>query len=326
MKLFLQKVSIYIAVISLVIFAFIAIQSTLNKILPNDFKRHPVIIQALKNKEYKPEIVVLGDSRAMFGINAKTISENLPNNPITFNLSSVGQNMQEGAYFCSILPQSVKTIIHCVDYATFTQENIEINNAKALSLITSGFTLNEDILKIIQPHPYFYRNKIVNLYEARSFFKSSLHVTFRTFIDNEKFDTEKYNDLYFPYIYKDERHPNYPNKYKGFNPDTLIIANKKIQLANKISSYLNEKNIQYNIVLMPLNPDISKVEERISNEYIANINQQLPDIKIINLYNLLESNDFYDGVHPNRKGAEKISKEIANILVNNINNIENNNE
>lgn len=326
MKLFLQKASIYIAVISLVVFAFIAIQSTLNKILPSDFKRHPVIIEALNNTEHKPEIVILGDSRAMFGINAKTISENLINNPQAFNLSSVGQNMQEGAYFCSILPQSVKTIIHCVDYATFTQENVEINNAKALSLITSGFTLNEDILKIIQPHPFFYRNKIVNLYEARSFLKSSLHVSFRSLMDNEKFNTEKYYDLYFPYIYEEERHPNYPNKYKGFNPDTLVVANKKIQLADKISSYLKEKNIEYYIVLMPLNPDISKVEEGISDEYIANINQQLPDIKIINLCNLLESSDFYDGVHPNTKGAEKVSKEIASILVNEINKTENNNE
>ena len=81
MSKFLKRMFIYSLVVLLLFAMLMYVESRFFKFLPNDYSRHKTIIETLKNKSLSPEILVFGDSKAMFGVNAKTISANLKNTP-----------------------------------------------------------------------------------------------------------------------------------------------------------------------------------------------------------------------------------------------------
>lgn len=314
MKKFLLKITVFLLFALTIVFALIALQPKLIKFLPNDFKRHTVISEALNNTSIQPELIVFGDSRAMFGINTRFLEEKLIDSPKSINLSSVGQNLQESVYLFPNLPSSVRKVIHCVDFTTFANSVVTINDAKALSLLLNGFELTNELESLIEPHPYFYRNNFINLYDSRTFLRSSIHVKLRAMLDKEEFITENYYNLQHPYIYKEERHPNYPNKYPPKNLKQLPISKKKIELVKKINHYFKQKNIDYYVVLMPLNPDVEQMD-KLDASYLTELKKVLSEIKLINLSTNLKEELFYDGVHPNRKGAELLTKNLADSIL-----------
>ncbi|MDT8412410.1 MAG: hypothetical protein RQ875_08120 [Vicingaceae bacterium] len=318
MKKFLIKISGFLLFVLSIVFMLILLQSKLIKFLPNDFKRHTVIAEVLNNKSIQPDLIVFGDSRAMFGINTKFLEEKLTDKPICINLTSVGQNMQESVYLFPDIPSSVSLIIHCLDFTTFANNQTTINDAKALSLLLNGFELTHELESLVDPHPFFYRSKLTNLYDSRTFLRSSIHVKLRDLLDKEEFITENYYDLKHPYIYKEERHPNYPNKYKPKKLDKLPLSKKKIELAKRLHINFAKKNVDYIIVLMPLNPDVNEFK-KIDMTYLKKLRKAVPEIKIIDFSTNLKADFFYDGIHPNRIGAEVLSKNLADSLFNSSN-------
>ena len=314
MKKFLKDLAVYLVVAAALLLLFINAQPFLTRALPNDYSRHHVIVDALKNKAASPEIIILGDSRTMFGVDAKTISNNLPNKPLAYNLASVGQSYFESCYFISAVPASTRHIIQFIGYTAFREPRTDFNIDKAMSMMMNGYKVDTVTRGLIgKVNPYFDKSITAVAFEGRIILKSSLHVLLRSVLDNETF-ADNYSDLYFPHIYTTNRHPQYPFYKVPCDLDTMSVNPYTVALANRVDHFLQQKNIQYHIVMLPVNPDICVFDKSKAATYIAQLKNAMPGIDFINLTGALDNTQFYDAEHPNKKGAKIISLMVADSL------------
>jgi hypothetical protein len=315
MKKFIKDILIYGLLIAGMGFIFIKIQPFLTQKLPNDLSRHHVIIDALKNTAVQPQVIVLGDSKGMFGVNAEAISNELPGHPLAYNLSSTGQSLLESSYFISKISDNTKHVLQFADFGTFKNgyDSIALNNYVPLSMIMNGYVIDSVTKKLIKhTDPMFDKNINWVAFEARNNLKSVLHIYSRKLLDDEKFNDYKFNDLYFPNIYVTERHPKYPfYKVRCFTGKDTLYENL---LAERVNDYLKSRHIQYHIVLPPVNPDLCTVSDSLDNFLLTQLRQKMPGIDFIDLTNALKKEEFYDGAHPNKRGANKISAMLGQIL------------
>jgi hypothetical protein len=311
MNRFLKRLLLLTVVLAALIFCFLRVLIYIYALLPNDYSRIEVLLSTLKDPEKKPAVVVFGDSRSVFGIDAKTISANMPGHPLAFNMASVGQATQEGAHYFSMLPSSVKHVIQCMPYEEFMIKDISLSDDKTLAMRMYGYTIDKQTEKIVDTvNPYFYKNKNYISYQARVVIKSAIHNYVRNVLDDEKF-SDNFHDIYFPNVFTTERHPHYPFNNPMLNNDSLHAAADMCALIGRLNTYCKSRGIKYHYVLMPLNPDVEVSIPAAHDRYIKEIKEKLPDLDLIDLSGALDNSEFYDGIHPNKKGAEKLSAIIA---------------
>lgn len=314
MKRFLKELVAYVSVTAIVIAVLIFIQPAMIRRLPNDFSRHGVIIDALKDSSIKPRIIFFGNSLSMFGINSHTVSNNLPGKPVVYNLSSVGQAIFEGAYFLSSVPGGTTDVFQCLDYITFTLPNTNLHGGKAMSMALNGYHLDTTTRSLlININPVFYQPQWLVSFDARGNLRSSLHNYLRKYLDNEEFDTN-FHDRYFPHIYLTDRHPSYPNLSIDISYDSLPVSDSIVSLASRINNYFLSRGIRYHLVMMPINHEIFTLDSLRGAKYIQEVRSRLPGVDIIDLSNTLNPAQFYDAIHANKKGAETISVTLADHL------------
>ena len=85
---------------------------------------------------------------------------------------------------------------------------------------------------------------------------------------------------------------NEENKFEAYQ-----ITPEWKRLIERSSVYFRDRGIIYCLVVMPYNPDITAFT-------VAEKQRALR----------LDTSDFYDAIHPNRKGAEKITDQIIRSL------------
>lgn len=297
-------------------FLFICLQAVfyLYKILPNDISRTQIIFSTLKDTSVQPSIIILGDSRAVFGIDAKAISKNLPGQALAYNLASVGQSVQEGAHFFTMLSPSVKHVLHCIPFENFALTHIRLPDNKAVAMRMYGYSLDTATEKIVQEvNPILHQSKWHVAFQARNLLISSLNVIVREMLDDEKFNNN-FHDLYFPHIYTTSRHPRYPFNGHSINFDSLKVNPLLTNLVQRVHNYCKQRDIFYHVVLMPMNPDVPVPTTAVRNTYLTEVRKQLPSVDIMDMAQELVPTEFYDWLHPNKAGAEKLSIAIANLL------------
>lgn len=314
MSQFLKRVAIYL-VFSFALFLMLSyLMPVLYRIMPSDYKRHLVLTENL-NKDTKAEIIFFGDSKAMFGIDAKNISQNLQSHPLAYNLSSVGQGMDESSYYYSSINSNTKIVVQCIDASYLLANNLRrTQDDKFLSMILSGYRMNEETRKIVgEVNTMFDKPVLQNYFDSRSYVRFFMNNLLRPFLDNEVFSDNEL-DLYFPHVYTKDRHPNYPFKYKldcseyNFN----IIPSQTLTYLNHFSTYFSQKNIKFYLLMMPVNPDLCP-NPTISEESLKQLSE-VNNLCLINSMKILDNIEFYDGVHANKKGAKKLSEFIAQQL------------
>ena len=314
MKRFLIDILIYTVIIECLLALIIVFQPLMVQSLRYDLSRHKLIINSLSGNATEPDIIVFGNSLSMLGVNTKQISESLPGHPLIYNLSSVEQGIVEAAYFLSAIPPNTRALVHCLDFSTFSSESLDLPEEKAISMIMNGYSIDSATKVILkETNPFFDKAKLVVAFEARNTVRSSIHNVLRGYLDNEKF-ANNFHDLYFPHVYMNDRHPDYPNITQFAEQPELKVADTLVALASRINSFLNKRGIRYHIVLMPLNQDIYKMDDSVYNEYLELLKTKLPGIDILDLSRKLTQEDFYDAIHPNKKGALVISAMVADHL------------
>ena len=316
MKKFLKDILIYTVIIECLLALIIVFQPLMVQSLRYDLSRHKLIINSLSGKAIQPDIIVFGNSLSMLGVNTKQISESMPAHPLVYNLSSVEQGIVESAYFISAISPNTKAVVQCLDFSTFSLKSLDLQEEKAISMIMNGYSIDSTTKAILrETNPFFDKAKMVVAFEARNTVRSSIHNVLRKYLDNEKF-ANNFHDLYFPHVYQEERHPDYPNITRFAEQPELKVVDTMVALASRINSFLNEKGIRYHIVLMPLNQDIYKMDDSLCNAYLEKVRTRLPGIGILDLSRKLPQEYFYDAIHPNKKGAAVISAMIADHLRN----------
>lgn len=317
MNKFLKHITLYFFLVGGLIFLFAFSHSIIVKNVPNDLSRHQLIAEKLNNNTDDAEIVIFGSSLSMFGVDAKEISNNLPQKPIAYNLSSVGQAIPEGIYFMSQIKGKVKNVVHCIGYKNLNETGYYLGDSKAISMLMNGYKLKPSTKDLIKhPNENLEKSKLQVGFESRTFIKSALHNVLRKAMDSESFN-DKINDLYYPYIYEKDRHNNYPNYKVDIDYTSYSVKDTMANMVVDINAFLAKNNIKYHLIIIPLNPDMGMPSTKAHNKFMAQVNKKLKGIDVLDLSHLLPSEDFYDAFHPNTKGAKKIAQKIAEHLKSN---------
>jgi len=170
---------------------------------PTDLNRNGYLLDVLASGDHTPTYAVLGNSITMAGVDTKIVSQNLPGEPLIYNIATTGQGLTEANLFFSVLPPSVETVIH-VFYVNQLQLVTAIDEQKYNALFMYGYripeALKEELIRIYK----FETDEILNRPAMKQAFDSRwaprqaidtvVRNSLRTDLDLETIRTE----LYFP--------------------------------------------------------------------------------------------------------------------------------
>lgn len=292
----------------------------LYRALPNDFGRTRIILDSLTDDSFNPNIVVFGDSKAMAGVNCNIIKDEL-NGLNAYSLTGTGQPLLESALYYSYLPTSVTCVIQCVNTSAFKSEP-DMSSVAALAFHMYGYKYDYSTKKLLSPYvdDYFSKSSVVANFQARTCLKVGVSSTIRKITDDDA-PSDEINSIIYPYVYPSNRTQyTYKRNIDALNAKENPFINADvnmdyIKLISKLHDYLYQRKIMNYVVLMPENPDLSFTAEKQTTDFIKKIYKNFPrDVNLISCFDLLSADDFYDDQHPNRIGAEKISKIIISYL------------
>ena len=243
------------------------------------------------------------------------LEKELSDHPVVYSFTSTGQMLSESALYYSSLPSSVKTVIQCLDIDVLSKPvDMDIPNQVALHMY--GYKM-DDRTKSLVPGLYdelsksdWYYN-----YKARNCLFSGFSFVLRNLLDDDAPESSIDNELRYPAAqasYRNEAvyqrgldEQNKQNKFEAYR-----ITPEWKRLIEESYSFFKAKNIQYYLVLMPYNPDIVSAKKTEKQEALQSYIKALGYIPYIDCFDLLEASDFYDAIHPNDKGAKKITNQI----------------
>lgn len=285
------------------------------RMLPNDYVRTKLILNTIKDAKHTPEVVILGNSRGMSGVDGYLLEKELKNHPVVYSFTSTGQMLSESALYYTSLPASVKTVIQCLDIDVLSKP-IDINMPNQVALHMYGYKM-DDQTKLLVPGLYDELNKSdwYYNYKARNCLFSGFSFVLRNLLDDDAPENSIDNELHYPTSqtsYRNEAvyqraldEQNKENKFESYK-----ITSEWKQLIEGSYSFFKERNIQYYLVIMPYNPDIILAKKTEKQEALQSFIKELGHIPYINCFDLLEASDFYDAIHPNDKGAKKITNQL----------------
>jgi hypothetical protein len=254
----------------------------------------------------------------MYGVDTRIIRDVLDLPYEVFNLASTGQNIYESSYFYGLLDCNTKAVVQCTS-PEFFSTNIEhhLSTEKALSMYLSGYRVNESTRSLIGSYnEIFDSNKFINYLKSRSVVRSYIHSNIlRPLLDNEIFDQDAKYSHYFPHVHVAKQHPDYPfYPYSCEEYRSIEEPEAQLSFLKDVKIFFDSLGIEYTIVLMPVNPDQCRECYEDFRKY-KKIIEESTNIKVINLTDfILDSQYYYDAMHPNLEGAEIVSSEIARFL------------
>ena len=285
------------------------------RMLPNDYARTKLILNTIRDTTQTPEVVIFGNSRGMSGVDGYLLERELSDHPVVYSFTSTGQKLSESALYYTSLPASVKTVIQCLDIDALSKPvDMDIPNQVALHMY--GYKM-DDQTKLLVPALYDELNKSDSYYnyKARNCLFSGFSFVLRNLLDDDAPENSIDNELRYPASqasYRNEavyqRGLDEQNKENKFEANKITAEWKR--LLEESYAFFKAKNIQYYLVLMPYNPDIISAKKTEKQEALQSYINELGYIPYINCFDLLEASDFYDAIHPNDKGAKKITRQI----------------
>lgn len=290
------------------------------RLVETDKTRTTFLLQTIQNKDFKPDVMIFGSSRAMYGVDASQMSNETGLD--CYNFSSTGQPQEESSLYYSLLPTSVEIVVQVI-FPPLLNKNKEskkeriINPNIVSTFYLGGYELSEDAIKI---NPYLdfsnmKENFVIKNYKSRG---SIVIPAVTNFLISR--DKSAIYDLYYPNGTLTDKHPMYnrtleqcEKNYFPFNE--AIIDTMSCNSLKEYSDYLNGKSISYVIVLMPINPDLNKYTPDECNIIGNYIKTAVPNAIVCNYLDQLDDNSyFYDAEHLNRKGAKIISHKLSEVI------------
>jgi len=316
-----QQLSIGIFLFFLVglIVIFNGITPWLFRKMPNDFVRTKLIINTLNDPDHTPGMVIFGNSRAMSGVNGYLLQEQLPDHPLTYSFTSTSQYMSESALFYTSLPSSVHTVLQCIDIQSLSQPiDMKISNQVALHMY--GYKMDDQtksfafsLYKKLNKSDWYYN------FHARDCLFSGMNVWLRNLLDDDVSEISLEHTLHYAMTQTSDRneavyereilHYETNDSFKNY---TILPEWKELIEASY--QYIRAKNIKYYFVVMPHNPDVLPTHQEERERAFSMFREEFDSIPVINCMDILSADDFYDAIHPNQKGAAKLTQHIIQYL------------
>ncbi|GAB6164943.1 hypothetical protein JCM19992_09430 [Thermostilla marina] len=300
----------------------------LAKRLPTDLSRSSHILEVVHAPAGEPEICFFGNSVVMNGLDAKRLSEALPEHPEIWNLSSTGQQLWESILLQQDLPDSVRVVVQGV-FANTLEEPPSIPPNKYNALVMYGFRPNEQTNRWAKSYleassrDYFFASPLRHRFDARwmlsGWFNTCVRSTLRSDLTVDRAQT----DLYYPRAYTrkipDSVLEHQLAKYIAghppgeFHPDPQTEA-----LLVELAESYRRRGVRFVLWILPRHPEYSQkaLGEDFKHglaEYLARL-QIEHGITVVNTLDTLPAERFVDGSHPDDIGAAILSQAIAGDL------------
>lgn len=309
--------------------------------IETDLERTKFLLKTVKEVKQgttpAPEIVVLGNSVTMNGVDTALLSEQMASHPRIYNFSSTGQSIAEGYLYLQELPKETNSVVLVVSpgnleddglpakdvYNTFNRQGYR-PTAQTVQTLTDVFKNAVDP-KDPRGKKYdvtlFTQNEIQERFHSRWVIAQMPDTEFRKKIRKDLETSKSIKSLTYPAPYSkpipkasfEKLLPTYnePRKSDKFSP-----LPTQIELIAKMAEQLRAENRKFYIVLAPMHP------RRLSfagAEFVRSLNEWAESdafkTPVLNLSEILKDDQFLDVVHPSRQGAEVISKGIAEFLI-----------
>ena len=296
-RLHIKQIVSFILFCGVAFGVFNIITPVLFRILPNDYARTKLILNQLKHSS-DMDLVILGNSRGMSGINGYILEEKLANHPHVYNLSSSSQTFAQSVLYYHSLPDSTKIVLQCIDVDRAFSP-LSISEANKLSLIFYGYSFDEETKKWLPQLVDDLSPSIINNWKD---------VPEKSILEEIKYPSSQTSLRSAAYDYD----VDLQNKENRFSECSHVSEDWK-SLLNTSYLYFKSRNIHYYLVLMPYNSDIAF--DKTKKQKAVNIfKDEFSNIPMIDCIDLLSPEDFYDAIHPNNNGAKIITDKIITSL------------
>ena len=261
-RLHIKQIVSFILFCGVAFGVFNIITPVLFRILPNDYARTKLILNQLKHSS-DMDLVILGNSRGMSGINGYILEEKLANHPHVYNLSSSSQTFAQSVLYYHSLPDSTKIVLQCIDVDRAFSP-LSISEANKLSLIFYGYSFDEETKKWLPQLVDDLSPSIINNWKARDILFTSLVYYMRQLLDDDVPEKSILEEIKYPSSQTSLRSAAYDydvdlqNKENRFSECSHVSEDWK-SLLNTSYLYFKSRNIHYYLVLMPYNRDSRKI-------------------------------------------------------------------
>ncbi len=287
------------------------------KVIPSDYIRSQLILETLKNKDLKSDAILFGNSILMAGINAKQLSEELSTKEI-YNLSSTGQQLSESILYYDLVDASTKNIFQFINVEELIDTPI-IRNPIVRNLRLYDYKISENTKQILETVDidYFETSMFKVYIDSRGLFTNYINTGLRSVLRKDLKTDNLKTELYYPNTYTERiSEIAYKKNIKRHNPinklEKLNINLKVLTLLKNSASFLKEKNINYHVVISPINPDLINYTSSFKKSInIAFSMVNIPNLNVIDLSETLSSDLFIDHCHPTPEGAVLLTSTLA---------------
>jgi len=294
----------------------------------SDLQRSRMILESLRTtSSERPEIVILGNSVAMNGIDGRRLSAALSGHPVVWNLSSVGQTPAEMLFILDELPESVRSVIVSVLPSTVIQSPMEVPRNKMVAYFMYGFRPTEETRQVLVENLIGRESEIVNMPQWRRAVESRWMT--RAWIDTfvrgllrEDLQLDRANtDLYFP------------RSYSG----SLPRATRQRMLRLHVARDVGQGNLSPNVgavlerilenqsrlgrdallLVLPEHPHQRSITEPGFYDFLDRDLKSLAQREAadyLDLRSLLPETNFYDHIHTDELGAEILTDALSDFL------------
>lgn len=320
-KVFCKSIIVCLIIAALVVLSLNLLTPVAYRTLPNDYVRTGIILDHISSENASPEVVVLGNSRGMSGVDAGLMTD-LTGLRVE-NYCSPSQSLVESALYYDRLPQSVKTIIQCIDEKEFNDNAMKMTVPALVAFSMSNYEVDdfersflreEDIAEL--DHSGIIRN-----FKARSAFKTGISNLVVRLLDDDA-PSDQIKDLKYPYMYPSDHSKTYErdlDHLKQWIPSAESTFDKSESLSDfcaGLVSHMTDKGVNVIFAVMPNCPDLGWSNDA-SEHFVEHVRETLSGCSVVDIFTRVPSAGFYDPLHPNREGAKIITREISLYLESN---------
>lgn len=299
-------------------------------IFPNDMARVKNIYRAIHADELsQPEIVVLGNSVVMNGIDGHLLSSRLSGEPVVWNLSSPGQNLLESGLILDQIENQMQAVVLGILPGLLTEPQINIPKNKLIAYEIYGYELSSETSTMFSSvvdnetdellHQPWWRTVLQSRWIVRAFIDNGIRTALRSDLTLERAQT----DLFFPVAYTKKISADAKKSLIARLHVERSSADGNLSLENwELLEYywaqLNKRGIKLYILVLPDHPNQRLLSDagyyENLEEDLANLIEGKENFQILNLHDLLQQDDFIDHVHTYQTGAAKLTEALSNEL------------
>jgi hypothetical protein len=309
--------------------AFAGMPAVFKKV-PTDLERTRVLIKDVRSIQsgalQSPDIVILGNSVTMNGVDADLVAGRIARKPKIYNFSSTGQSVAESFLYFQELSAKTKHVVLVVPTRNLETDGLPPKDV-ANAFYMNGYRIKPSTQSVLNAvfrdeATMLARNDIEQRFASRWVLSQVVDTVVRKKLRKDMETSKSIQSLSYPAPYSkkigaSEFEKLLPSYESERVPGPFHPLEKQVVMIRKMGEQLASNGAKLWVVFAPLNP---RRFETLGNKYVESVATYSqfapfgPDVKVLDLTSLLSADDFIDVVHPTRAGAEKISMRIGDFL------------